>query len=200
MEIINYPQRSIEWYERRLGSIGGSSIASVCSKGQGKMRKNLMYRLAGEILSGQSYDGYKNYHMDRGIEEEADAINTYIAVTGNEIESVGLVKESKHKHCSPDGWINPNGILEVKCVIPSVHCEIIYQNEIPSEYRKQCQWGLFICQCDYVDFVSYSPFVLEKPIWIIRRGRDEELIKEMDEEADKFISELDDLIKRIKEA
>lgn len=198
MEIINCTQRSDEWFKHRLGSIGGSSIYSVMAKGQGKMRKNLMFRLIGEILSGQSYEGYSNQHFQRGIDEEPDAIDTYIAVSGNEVEKVGLVKESRHKHYSPDGWINPNGILEVKCTIPSIHCETIYQNEIPPEYRKQCQWGLFICQCDYVDFVSYSPFVSENPIWIIRRGRDEELIQEMNLEADKFIAEMQDIIEKIK--
>jgi len=200
MEIINCEQRSEEWFKHRLGSIGGSSISSVMAKGQGKMRKNLLYRLAGEILSGQSYEGYSNQYMDRGIEEEEDAINTYIVVTQNEVETVGMAKESEYKHYSPDGWINPNGILEAKRRIPSVHIETIVQNEIPSTNVKQCQWGLFICQCDYVDYVSYCPEIHEKPIWIIRRGRDEKLIKEMNKECDKFILELKELVQKIREA
>lgn len=199
MEIIDCKQLSQEWFEHCLGSIGGSSISSVMAKGKGKMRKNLLYRLAGEILSGIPYESYSNYHMERGVELEKDAVDNYFAVTGNEVESVGLVRESEHKHYSPDSWINPNGILEIKCPIPSVHIEVVLQNKIPPEYRKQCQWGLFICQCDYVDFVSYSPNVYEKPIWIIRSGRDEELIKEMNAECDKFISELEDLVKKIRE-
>ena len=47
-EILDMPQGSDEWFAERIGSIGGSSIASVVAKGEGKMRKSLMYRLAGE--------------------------------------------------------------------------------------------------------------------------------------------------------
>ena len=92
MKIIDCEQGSPKWFEARLGSIGGSSIASVVAKGQGKMRKNLLYRLAGEILSGQKYESYQNDHMLRGIEQEVDARAEYEFITGNEVKQVGLIK------------------------------------------------------------------------------------------------------------
>jgi hypothetical protein len=92
MEIIDIPQGSDEWFTQRLGSIGGSSIASVVAGGQGKTRKTLMYRLIGEILSGVKYDGYQNADMIRGLEQEPDARNLYEFITGNEVKEVGLVK------------------------------------------------------------------------------------------------------------
>lgn len=199
MEIIECEQGSPEWFKHRLGSIGGSSISSVMAKGQGKMRKNLMYRLAGEILSGQNYEGYSNAHMERGLELEDEARNVYSAVSGNEVRQVGLAVRDKYRHYSPDGLIN-NGIIEVKCTIPSVHIDIIIQNEIPPEYRKQCQWGLSICEVEEIDFISYSPTVIDKPIWIISRPKDQKLIKEMHEEASKFLFEMAMLIKKVKEA
>jgi hypothetical protein len=92
MEIVDIPQGSDEWFIARLGSIGGSSIASVVAGGQGKMRKQLMYRLIGEILSGVKYEGYQNADMQRGLEQEPDARNMYEFDTGNEVKEVGLVK------------------------------------------------------------------------------------------------------------
>jgi len=199
MEIFDkIEQGSEEWFSLRIGSIGGSSISSVVAGGKGIMRKNLLYRLAGEILSGQKYESYQNEHMLRGLEQEAEARSLYEMMKDVDVQQVGLVKGSEHRHYSPDGLVGDDGLLEIKSTIPSIHIETIIQNEIPPEYRKQCQWGLFICQRRWVDFVSYSPFVADKPILIIRAGRDESLIKELDEGADKFIMDMAVVIKKVK--
>lgn len=198
MQIIECEQLSEEWMQARLGSIGGSSIASVVAGGQGKMRKNLMYRLAGEILSGEKYESYSNQHMERGIEQEAKAKDLYQFVTGNKVEQVGLVKDSDHKHFSPDGLVGDDGIIEIKCVIPSVHIETIMSDCVPSAYRKQCAWGQHICQRKWVDFVSYSPLIEQKPIWIYRYTSAIKIIKELDEGADKFIKEMLEIVDKIK--
>ena len=91
-----------------------------------------------------------------------------------------------------------DGIIEIKCVIPSVHVETILLDKVPAAYRKQCQWGLHICQRKWCDFVSYSPLVVDRPIWIKRVYRDEKLIKQLDEGADKFIAELLGIVEKIK--
>ena len=198
MKILTCEQGSQEWFDARLGSIGGSSISSVVAGGQGKTRKSLLYRLAGEILSGQKYESYSNSHMDRGTDQEHDARLEYQMITGNKVEQVGLVKISDHKHESPDGLVNPDGKIEIKCVIPSVQVETILSDRVPATYRKQVQWGLFICERAWCDFVSFSPLVFDRPIWIKRVYRDEKLIKELDEGADKFIDELLKIVEKIR--
>ena len=90
--IDDIEQGTDAWFTARTGSIGGSSIASVVAGGQGKMRKQLMCRLIGEILSGVKYEGYSNADMQRGIEQEPDARNMYEFITGNEVKQIGLVK------------------------------------------------------------------------------------------------------------
>lgn len=198
MEILNFPQGSDEWFQARLGSIGGSSIASVVAGGKGKMRKNLLYRLAGEILSGVKYDGYSNHHMERGIEQEAEARELYELVTGNVVKQVGLVKETDHTHYSPDGLIDPDGLLEIKCTIPSVHIETVISNKVPSEYLKQVQWGMTICDREWADFVSYSPLITDNPIFITRMEFNTKLHNELREGSDKFIRELKEIVEKIK--
>ena len=197
MEILDCVQGSPEWFDARLGSIGGSSIAAVMAKGQGKMRKTLMYRLAGEILSGQSYEGYTNFHMERGLEQEDMARREYQMIKRTKVEQLGLIRKSKHKHYSPDGVVG-HDIIEIKCVIPSVHVETIISDKVPAQYRKQCQWGIDICDSDWCDFTSYSPLIADKPIWIKRVGRDDKLIKELNEGADKFIDELLAIVEKIR--
>ena len=200
MEIITDCEQGEEaWFKHRLGSIGGSSISAVVAKGQGKMRKNLMYRLAGEILSGINYEGYSNHHMNRGTEQEDDSLDVYSAVTGNEIYKPALVKATSHTHYSPDSLCDPDGVVECKAAIPSIHIERIINDKIEGNYYKQIQWGLYICERKWCDFVSYSPTVSVKPIWIKRYFWHPETIKELSEGAVKFLREMATIIRRIKE-
>lgn len=202
MEIFTCEQLSDEWFNLRLGSIGGSSIATVCASGRGggpsKTRTALLYRLAGEILTGVKYEGYQNGHMQRGIEQEPDGRTLYEFMTGHEVKQIGLIKMSEYLHAAPDGLIGEDGVWECKSVIPSVHIETIIKDEIPAEYRKQCQWELFVSGRKWVDFTSYSPLVIDKPILIIRRERDEKLIQTMKDEAKLFVEELLSIVKKIR--
>jgi len=198
MEIINCAQGSDEWFKARIGSIGGSSIASVVAGGQGKMRKSLLYRLAGEILSGMKYEGYRNADMDRGIEQESDARNVYAMEREVEVQQVGLIKLDEFRHYSPDGLVGKDGKIEIKSTIPSVHIETIDTDKIDGGYLKQIAWGLFICQRSWADFISWSPLVVDYPIWIKRVERDEKLIKDLNDGADKFIDELKSLVLKIR--
>jgi len=197
MQVFKMQQGNPDWFAERIGSIGGSSIAAVVAGGEGKMRKTLLYRLVGELLTDVKYEGFKNEHMERGIEQESEARLRYELVTGNEVVQVGLIKSTDYKHVSPDGLVGQDGIIEIKCVIPSVHVETIMADKIPAVYRKQNQWGLFICERQWCDFISYSPLVTSMPMWIKRAERDEKLIKELNEGADKFIKEMIEILDTI---
>ena len=198
MQRIDLVQGSDEWHLARIGSIGGSSIASAVAKGEGKSRKNLLYRLAGEILTGVKYEGYTNQDMQRGLEQEPSARDLYEFMTGNDVEQTGLIRLSEYTHFSPDGLVGKDGIIEIKSVIPSVHIETFLANKWPAAYRKQCQWGLHICDREWCDFISYSPLVVDRPIIIIRGGRNEKLIKELHEGANKFVAEMLSIVKKVR--
>ena len=197
MEIINVEQGTPEWFALRIGSIGGSSISSVVAGGQGKTRNQLMYRLAGEILSGEKYSGYANDHMARGIEQEPEARELYSFLTDTEVAQVGMFRYSEHEHFSPDGDIeSKGGIIEIKSVIPSVHIETICFGKVPAQYRKQVQWGLR--ERDWCDFISYSPLVVDKPIWIKRVKRDAKMIETLIDGAAKFVDEMLAIVEKIR--
>jgi putative phage-type endonuclease len=200
MEIIKeWEQLSPEWFAAKIGTIGGSSIAQATAKGKGKSRTTLLYRRVGEILSGEKYEGYFNDDMQRGIDLEPEARNLYSFITGIEVEQVALVlTDNPHKLCSPDGLVDPNGSIEVKCVIPSVHAETIDKNKVPPQYKKQIQWGLSICEREWCDFISYCPQIVEKSIFIKRVERDEELIKELHNGADSFIEDMLKIVEKIR--
>ena len=77
MEILDCAQNSEEWYQARLGSIGGSSIPKILAKKRGnsesKMRQDLRYQMAAEILTGTREESYSNKYMERGHKYEPEA-------------------------------------------------------------------------------------------------------------------------------
>ncbi len=74
----------------------------------------------------------------------------------------------------------------------------VINGSVPSDYRKQVQWGLHICEREWCDFISYCPAIIERPLMIIKVDRDEKLIKEMDAEADLFIAEMLELVRKVR--
>ena len=203
MEIIkDCEQGSPEWFAMRLGSIGGSSISSVVAGGKGKTRASLLYRLAGEILSGEKYEGFQNEHMLRGIEQESDARTLYEFMTDTEVKQVALVRTGSDDgiHYSPDGLVGDAGLIEIKSTIASVHVETVITEKIPGTYYKQIQWGLHVCDRQWCDFISFSPTVIDRPIWVKRQLRDVKTIGELVYGAHKFKVELAEIVQKIKGA
>ena len=200
MEILNMEQGTEEWFAARLGSLGGSSIADATAGGKGIVRKNLMYRLIGELLSGQKAETYQNAYMKRGNELEPFAREAYQNKTGREVEQVGLCRKAPFKHASPDGIIydkDIRGVLEIKCVIPATHIRYIDEDRIPLDYNKQTQWELHCCEAEFVDFVSYCPEIKDYPLWVKTGYRDEKLIKELDQGADRFLEAMLAIIEKV---
>jgi len=200
MEIYtDIDQQSPEWFALRIGSIGGSSISTAVAGGQGKIRNRLLYDLVGEILSGEKKGGYTNHEMQEGIKYEPEARQLYEFLYDVEVRQVALVKMSEHKHCSPDGLLDHDGMIEIKTLTPSRFVEVKATGIIETAYRKQMQWGMLICERQWCDYACYSPYVARKvhPLHVIRVKRDDKEIKELDEGANVFIEELQSLLIKV---
>ena len=201
IEIIEHiEQGSEEWHRYRIGSIGGSRISRVAAKGEGKMRKQLLYDTVGEIISGEIKDSYTNKYMQDGTENEDEARQYYSLITGNEVHQVALIRDQPHKHVSPDGLIGDGGMVEIKNVIPSVFVEYRLTGAIPIAYRRQMQWGLKRSGRAWCDYVVYCKAFVGKadPMVVVRIERMEKEIAELEAEADAFIEEMLQIVKRLK--
>lgn len=199
MIIHNCVQGSDEWNRLRIGSIGGSSISKVMSKGEGKTRKSLMLNMVGEMLSGQKPDSFVSGPMRDGLLYEDEARNLYSFITGNEVEEIGCITEGPHKHTSPDGLIGEDGMVEIKTVIPSTFVEYKLSMKTPTDYRRQMLWGLHIAQRKWCDYVVYSPTIKNTMSLIVQRQeRDEIEIAAMDKEADEFIADMLEIYEAVK--
>lgn len=198
VEIFTFEQGTPEWYQCRLGIPTASEFATVLASGRGggesKTRRTYMYKLAGELLTGDQMYSYSNDHMERGKVMEAEARDMYVFLTDLEPNQVGFIRNGK-KGCSPDSLIANDGMLEIKTKLAHLQCEVLDYDEFPAEHKAQCQGQLWVAEREWVDFVSYWP---KLPLFAKRIYRDETYIAKLVTEVDRFNNELADLVEKIR--
>jgi hypothetical protein len=96
--------------------------------------------------------------MQRGHDLEDDAALAYMRQTMQPINKGGFV-EFGNAGCSPDGLIDDDGLIEIKCPALHTHIEYLKGGEVPAVYRWQVQGQLYVTGRKYCDFVSYFPDV-----------------------------------------
>ena len=197
MQIIRTcEQGTDEWFQLRLGSIGGSSITHILGGGRG--REKLMNQLLDEIITGQNAESYQNANMRRGTEYEPKARLYYELITGNIVEEVALItNDVKGVHYSPDGLIGNDGLLEIKTRLPHVFLEKIDSGKIEIGYIRQVQHGLWVTERQYCDFMNYCPEAKD-PMHLTRIERDEKMIREIKVEVRLFLEELNAKVERLR--
>ncbi len=201
-EIIrDIPQNSPEWMALRQGSVGGSSISAVLAKGKGnaksKMRQGLLYKLAGEIITGTRDESYTNKFMERGHLWEPKARAHYEWENDCDVEQVALIKSSMPRvHVSPDGLVGDDGGIEIKTMLPHVFIELLDTEKIDGYHIKQCQHFLMVSGRKWIDYVPFCP-EFPNPMWVKRLYRDEEMIRTIEAELVRFLKELDALLGKI---
>lgn len=197
-EFIDCEQGTPEWFEARRGIPTASEFAIVLAKGRGnaesKTRRTYLYKLAGEIITGEPAESYSNAHMERGKIMEAEARSLYVFMVDAEPDEVGFIRNGR-AGCSPDGLIGESGGLEIKTKLPHLQIETLFRGELPPEHVAQVQGSLWVTEREWWDFVSYWPGM---PLFRVRVHRDEEHIAKLAEEVARFNEELDAIVERVR--
>lgn len=202
-KIIYGEQGDERWHNLRIASIGGTAIGKIAPRGTAY--KDMVYKFAGEYLSGVKSKSPKFKYADRGHEYEPVARIEYEMVTGISVEQVAMVQsDTPHQHYSPDG-LSETGILEVKVRTPAEWLKLAEGKSPPITDLRQCFWGLHVCQRPWVDYINYCPelhnkgrkFILIKRI---NKNESELLIEELKTVADDFIKDMLELVNKYKTA
>ena len=196
-------QRSEEWFQARLGKVTASRVADVLAKiksGESASRRNYKIQLVSERLTGEKQETYINQAMQDGIDREAFARDRYVQQFG-EVEEVGFIKHpTLEAGASPDGMVGDDGILEIKCPMGSTHTETLMTQDVPSRYVPQIQFQLLVTGRKWCDFVSYNPMFPEHlQVFVKRVEADLAYQKELESEVKQFLSEVDNVINKLKE-
>lgn len=164
-------QYSPEWFNIRLGKITSSTIWNLIvepkTKVEGELsattKEYLMGKLA-EKLSGVQRE-FKSDATAHGIGLEQEALSYYALKTGNKVHEAGYIEMISGLYGgTPDGLVNDDGIIQVKCpynYVNHIHYGLVdnveYFKKKYREYYWQCQSDMLVSERSYCDFVSYCP-------------------------------------------
>jgi len=197
-------QGTIEWKQLRLGKVTASRISDVLSKGrngESASRKNYRTELIVQRLTGEPGESFTNAAMEWGTATEPLARAAYETKMGVFVSQVAFIDHPSIANfgCSPDGYID-DGLIEIKCPNSTTHIEYLLDGKPPAKYVPQMQCQMAVTGRKWCDFVSYDPRLPEDlQLFVVRLERDEEYIKEMEEEVKKFLDEVETMYQQLKE-
>jgi putative phage-type endonuclease len=190
-------QGTEEWFTIRIGKVTASRVADVIAKtktGYSATRDNYMAQLVCERLTGQKGESFTNAAMQHGTDTEPLARAAYEALKDVLVDEVGFVPHPSiiMAGASPDGLVGEDGLLEIKCPNTATHIETLLSQSVPGKYFTQMQFQLSCTGRQWCDFVSFDNRLPEElQLFVKRVPRDNEFIKQMEDEVVKFLNELD---------
>ena len=195
MKIVDCIQGSEEWYEARLGFVTASNFHKVLSKKSG--RGLYMDKITAERAWGVREVDYSNKNMEHGSETEAEARRWYEMANDCKVEQVGFVMRDEWVGGSPDGLVGEDGIIEIKCPIPSTHVKTIRTGKMDTKYIPQVQGLLWITERKWCEFVSFVPDAISRPMFTVRVEWDQDYFIKLAGEVGVFVNELKAMIDKI---
>jgi putative phage-type endonuclease len=192
----NIVQGSPEWLALRAGKVTASRVADVVAKtktGVSASRAKYAGELIAERLTGQPAERFTNGAMAWGTEKEPDARKAYEFYRDTDVAEVAFVLHPTiaDSGASPDGLVDVEGLLEIKCPETHTHIETLLNRAVPSKYVTQMMWQMSCTGRKWCDFVSFDPRLPESMQFFCQRvHRDEAVIAELEREVVVFINEV----------
>lgn len=196
MQIHSCEQRSPEWYSLRCGIPTASEFSKlITSDGTpSKTAPTYAMTLAAEKFAGSTVDGWEgNSWTERGRELEDEALRLYSFASDCPVASVGFItNDQRTAGCSPDGLVNGDGLVEVKCLKAENHVKAIlyYQKHgrCQTDYVQQTQGQLWLCERQWCDLIFFHP---QLPLLTIRQRPDAALHKALADAVTNVLRERD---------
>ena len=197
--IDSFPQKSPEWFAARSGNPGASSVSKIITT-TGKIseqREGYLYQLAGETITGKCEEGFQSQAMLQGSEREDGARALFEMLFNTEVRQVALVYKDDLKlfHCSPDGLIGDNAVLELKNPLLKTQVKYLLDGKLPTDYFGQCQMTLFVTERELCYFMSAYEGM---PPFIIEVRRDEGYLKALECVLLEFAADLAKMVAKLR--
>lgn len=159
-------QRTFEWKEARRGLFTASGIHRLMgAKGLGQTGESYILEKVTEAL-GVDLNEVSTYAMQYGIDMEPQAKAYYEQSFDCSITDVGFIIAAwcNESGASPDGIINNQKLIEIKCPFNHVHHtqNLLIKSaddlkKLRPEYYWQIQHQMAVTEIYKCDFVSYCP-------------------------------------------
>lgn len=167
-------QGTPEWDRIRVGRFTASEIWKLTvdpktkeAKEAGKLSETSLTYIqekAAEVMTGQCKQQGYAFPLIYGTEKEPEARDKFIEKTGFAVEQVGFFAYTDHAGGSPDGFVNDDAILEIKCPYDSAN-QLDYlmltdqwdMKRCHRDYYWQCQANMLFTERNLCHFVTYDP-------------------------------------------
>lgn len=194
-------QGSEAWLHARLGCATASRFADVLATtktGYAASRQNYLTQLVLERITGQVAESFTNGAMQHGTETEPLARLAFEAATGLIVQEVGFVKLTPWIGASPDGTIDDDAGIEIKCPIQATHLETILARKVPTKYIPQIQGCMWVTGRQRWHFVSYDDrFPSHLQMFRAVVERDDAYIAKLETEVNKFLGEVAETVTQL---
>lgn len=207
MREIKVLQGSAAWLQQRVGLITSSRVADMLAKpaltASGKTRggkvelackRNYRIELVSERLTGNAAEHYVSREMEWGIEHEPLARSAYEVGEDVMVDTAGFVLHPTldYAGASPDGLVNSNGCIEIKCPTTATYIAWRVADVVPEEHIPQMDWVMQCCEREWCDFVAFDPRLPQGLRFFVKRlWRDDKRIAAMELEAIMFNEEIE---------
>ena len=197
-------QGSEGWFKARLGLPTASHFSTILATGRDDetsiTRTGYMYRLAGEIITGEpTEESFASKAMQRGKAMEAEAVADYERRKGIQIKRVGLATNfSGLKRCgaSPDGIVGFDGGLETKTMRPDLMIPLLLKgSQMPPAHVAQVQGNMHVLERNWWDLKIFWP---KMPDFTVRVFRDDKYIAMLSNEIERFNHETKRLVEQLR--
>jgi putative phage-type endonuclease len=189
-------QRTDDWYAARCGKATASrfkdAIAALKSGAPAQAQRDYLTELVVERLTQQPIQRFQNAAMTWGTEQEPAARAAYERVTGTSVEETGFIAHDiLLAGCSPDGLVDWDGLVEIKCPWnTAVHIETLL-NGMPADHIPQVQGQMWITGRQWCDFVSFDPRMpAELQLHVQRINRDPAYVADLERRVTEFLAEV----------
>lgn len=170
-------QGTAEWEAIRVGRFTASEIWKLmvepktnAAKESGQLSETALTYIsekAAEVMTGQCKQQGYAFPLVWGTEKEPEARDRFATKTGFQIEQVGFFAYTDHAGGSPDGFVNNDAILEIKCPYDSAkqldYLMLTDQWDLKRmcrDYYWQCQANMLFTERNLCHFVTYDPRML----------------------------------------
>ena len=197
-------QRDDDWYAARCGKATASrfkdAIATLKNGQPAQAAKDYLMELVVERLTGEPVTRYVTAAMQWGTDNEDAARAAYERHTGIEVEETGFVAhDTLLAGCSPDGLVDWDGLIEIKCPFSSaVHIETLL-NGMPADHMAQVQGQMWITGRQWCDFVSYDPRMPEPlQLHVQRISRVPAYVADLERQVTEFLFKVGDKVEALR--
>lgn len=198
-------QRTGRWLADRTGCLTASRIAQALERKKDgsptKDAENLVKEILAERMTGDAMRRYVTPEMQRGIDLEPAAREEYQVQTGNIVRLVGFLPHPNIEWCgaSPDGLVDDDGLVELKCPKTATHLQYILNGTVPVEYQPQMLLQMAVTRRSWCDFASFDDRVKnpKQRLFVVRFEPDVAEIRAIEGQARDFLRVIDNLFDKL---